>query len=274
MKKIHQSPILFSFFFVLGIVLIHKIPVFALFEALGFTKTESDLIDKIILNGIIIVITVFLIKKLDLDSYAGLDFRTWQNPHFYPIMILYLLIFTNGFRAFTTIKANENIVIFVVGLFLLKSITIGVLEEIVFRGLIQSIIVRHVQNEKKNIFMGVVLASVIFGLAHIINLDNPNYTFQGVISQIFAATCLGTLFGTILLRTRNIYPIILIHSLISFFSLIGTLFPNYFVSDSRVQTSTETVVSLIFTGVLFGSAFIIAVFLMKNFKVEKENVNF
>lgn len=265
MKKIIQSPILFSICFVLCIVLVHKIPVYAFFEYLGYPKIKSELIDKIILNIIIIIISVIIIKKENLNLYAGLNYKTWKAPQLYLILIIYLLIFTNGFRAFITIYSNENILTTLVGLFLLKSLTIGILEELVFRGVIQSIIVRKFESQKKNVLTGVVLASLIFGIVHLINIGNDGYTIQGVISQVFAATCLGSLFGAILLRTKNVYPIMFVHFLISFFSLIGTLFPDNFSNKIvHTQTLNEIIFSLLFTVILFGSAFVVAYFLLKN----------
>lgn len=269
MKKIAQSPILFSICFVLCIILIHKIPIYVFFEHIGCTKIKSELIDKIVLNIIVIIVSVIIIKKQNLSAYAGLKYKKWQLPQLYLILIIYLLIFTNGFNAFLTIKSNENILTLTVGLFLLKSLTVGILEEIVFRGVIQSIIVQKFENQKKNVFGGVIIASLIFGIAHLINIGNDGYTVKGVISQVFAATCLGSLFGAILLRTKNVYPIMFVHFLISFFSLIGTLFPENFPNKNvHTQTLPEIIFSLLLTIILFGSAFIIAFYLLKNYNSE------
>ncbi|MEE9440100.1 MAG: CPBP family glutamic-type intramembrane protease [Saprospiraceae bacterium] len=111
----------------------------------------------------------------------------------------------------------------------------------------------------------------LFGVAHIINIGQDYITFNSTIRQIFAATCLGALFGSVLLRTRNIYPIILIHTAISFFSLIGTLFPEYFPDKLQIEKSTsDLIASSIFVILLYGSALGVALLILRNkIKIEE-----
>lgn len=71
-----------------------------------------------------------------------------------------------------------------------------ILEEVLFRGAIQGYLMR-----KYNPAVGIVLASIIFGLIHM----NP--------IQIFYATCLGLVFGWIYYRTRSLMPVVIGHVL-------------------------------------------------------------
>lgn len=71
-----------------------------------------------------------------------------------------------------------------------------ILEEVLFRGAIQGYLMR-----KYNPVVGIVVASVIFGVIH----KNP--------IQIFYATCLGLVFGWMYYRTCSLMPVVIGHVL-------------------------------------------------------------
>jgi len=255
--------IVFSILVVIVIVVIHQIPIYLLLQKFGIAEDIANLIDKITLNIIVIVLAIRLINKRGLWEISGLSPKVVKSPYLYIVLLFYLLVFTGGFSSVKLIPTHQlsSLLVFV---FLIKSITVGVLEEVVFRGLIQGSIINNFGGKRKGIVISVLLSSIIFGIAHIINIGENYINFNGVIRQVFAATCLGTLFGVVLLRTKNIYPIIFIHSAISFFSLIGTLFPEYFPEKVLGEKSaSELIASSVFVILLFGSAFVIAMFLIR-----------
>lgn len=255
--------IVFSILVIIVIVIIHQIPIYLLMQNLGMAENIANLIDKITLNLIVVVLAILLIKKRGLWKVSGLSYKVIKSPYLYIILLFYLFIFTGGFNSIKLIPAHRLSSLLVL-IFLIKSVTVGFLEEVVFRGLIQGSIIKDFGNTKRGIVFSVVLSGIIFGIAHIINIGEIYIDLNGVIRQVFAATCLGTLFGVVLLRTRNIYPIIFIHSAISFFSLIGTLFPEYFPEKIYGEKSvSELIASTVFFILLFGSAFIIAMFLIR-----------
>jgi len=263
MSLVKYKSIVFSILAIIAIVVIHQIPIYLLLQNFGMAEDVANLIDKIILNVIVIVLTIILIKKKGLWIISGLSPLIIKSPYLYIILLFYLFIFTGGFSSIKLIPTHQLSSLLVL-VFLIKSITVGVLEEVVFRGLIQGSMIKDFGTKRKGIVVSVVLSSIIFGIAHIINIGENYINFNGVIRQVFAATCLGTLFGVVLLRTRNIYPIIFIHSAISFFSLIGTLFPEYFPEKVYGEKSaSELIVSSVFVILIFGSAFLIAMFLVR-----------
>jgi len=263
MSLVKYKSIVFSILAIIAIVVIHQIPIYLLLQNFGMAEDVANLIDKIILNVIVIVLTIILIKKKGLWIISGLSPLIIKSPYLYIILLFYLFIFTGGFSSIKLIPTHQLSSLLVL-VFLIKSITVGVLEEVVFRGLIQGSMIKDFETKRKGIVVSGVLSSIIFGIAHIINIGENYINFNGVIRQVFAATCLGTLFGVVLLRTRNIYPIIFIHSAISFFSLLGTLFPEYFPEKVYGEKSaSELIVSSVFVILIFGSAFLIAMFLVR-----------
>jgi len=256
----------YSILIILLIVLLHRIPLYYLFENIGLSDSVADLLDKIILNLIVIFFAINEIIRLNLWTKAGLSFKKMHDPHLYLILLFYLFIFTGGFSILKIID-SKDLVSAIVGLFLIKSITVGILEEVVFRGLIQSKIIESYEGQKNGIIKGVLISAFLFGIAHLVNIGQDYISIDGIIRQIFAAFCLGSLFGVILLRTKNVYPIIITHFAISFFSLLGTLFPEYFPDEMQTEkTYFETIATLVFTVVVFGSALLIAFYLFKNYK--------
>jgi len=260
-SKIRQNPIIYSICFVLLVIIIHQIPLYRIFENLGLQSIIANLLDKILLNLVVIIIALKEIKKKKLFEFSGLSLKKIKNRYLYLILVFYLFIFTGGFSTIRLLT-QDDLLTFVVLTFLIKSISVGFLEEIVFRSLIQG---SFMNKKKYGVYMSVFISALIFAFAHIINIQYDYISISSVASQIFAAFCLGSLFGAILIRTKNIYPIILIHSAISFFSLLGTLFPEYFPDEVKLDKSTpEIIASIIFSIVLFGSAFLIAYFILKN----------
>ncbi len=264
MRYVREYPVICSVGFVLMVIAIHQIPVYRLLEHAGMEAAMADLTDKIILNLLVTGIALYIIFAAGLTSSAGLHISRMQSPRVYLVLLPYLLIFTAGFSSLRLIPSADLYTV-ITAVFLLKSLTVGILEEVVFRGLIQSMILQRDIAAGKNILPGFITAAIIFGGAHIINLDDPHFSPGSVLSQIFAATCLGALFGAVLLRTRNIYPVIFIHFLISFSTLIGTLFPQYFPEKiaGAEESVSNMIASVIFTVLLFGSALLVALRLLK-----------
>lgn len=92
-------------------------------------------------------------------------------------------------------------------------------EEITFRGMIVPNIMR-VYNRAKGIWLSLFISAAIFGLIHAANIlagADPGTTAF----QVFYAFALGMLFAAVLIRTGNIWPLIVCHGLIDTFALMG-----------------------------------------------------
>ncbi len=82
-----------------------------------------------------------------------------------------------------------------------------ILEELLFRGAIQGMLMRYF----KNPWVGILLASLSFGIIHI----NP--------IQVFYATCLGVGFGWVYYRTGSLLPAIVGHILNNSLAVVNGL---------------------------------------------------
>ncbi len=75
-------------------------------------------------------------------------------------------------------------------------------EEFLFRGLLQNLLSKSFQSE----WAGLIVASVIFGLSHILHAPFPNWKY------VFLATIAGFFYGRAWMKTGSLVPGVLIHA--------------------------------------------------------------
>jgi len=77
-------------------------------------------------------------------------------------------------------------------------------EEFLFRGLLQNLLSKTLKSE----WAGLIVASVIFGFAHIFHAPVPNWKY------VFLATIAGIFYGHAWMKTGSLVPGVLIHALV------------------------------------------------------------
>ena len=77
-------------------------------------------------------------------------------------------------------------------------------EEFLFRGLLQNLLSRTFKNE----WAGLIAASAIFGLSHILHAPYPNWKY------VLLATIAGLFYGHVWMKTRSLVPGTLVHALV------------------------------------------------------------
>lgn len=96
-------------------------------------------------------------------------------------------------------------------LFILECLSIGLMEELLFRGLLQDTIGQLFKDKPRGRIWTVLLTSALFGLIHLFNL----FSGAGVgatFMQVGYSLLLGAMLSAIILRTNNIYLCIIIHA--------------------------------------------------------------
>jgi len=94
------------------------------------------------------------------------------------------------------------------GLYVTSMICVGILEEVIFRGLLFRALC------EENLKRAVVISSVTFGFGHIVNLLNGAELIPTLL-QICYATAAGFLFTVMFLRSGSLIPCIVTHSVIN-----------------------------------------------------------
>ena len=104
---------------------------------------------------------------------------------------------------------------------ILSSIT----EEIVWRGVILSLLLKKYSENK-----AITISAFLFGCFHLFYLINPSVEYIWVISQSVWAIGFGYLYGTLFVRTNSLIPSLLIHYLVN--ALAGIWFAGLNNMDS------------------------------------------
>lgn len=168
--------------------------------------------EKIITAPLCVLMTVFLlfwIKRNDLLSKYGLAKMKVDHKKYLYYFPLLVLISTNLWGGFALRLSPVETVLYVVSM-----IGVGILEEVIFRGLLFKALCRD------NLKTAVVISSVTFGIGHIVNLLNGADVLPTLL-QIVYATAAGFLFTILFHRSGTLLPCIIAHSAINSLSAFG-----------------------------------------------------
>jgi len=160
-------------------------------------------------NIILILISYFFIKKNGLTKFAGIKGTNLKKWYLLIFPLIYLVLL----NVFLMDDVNTDFLFPNILILLIYSISIGFSEELSIRGFLQSHLINHFGKTKKNIVLSIFASALFFGFIHLMNFDKGMY---GELSQICFATFIGVMFGVLLVITKRIYPLIIIHTVIDF----------------------------------------------------------
>ncbi|MEZ4778578.1 MAG: CPBP family intramembrane glutamic endopeptidase [Flavobacteriaceae bacterium] len=160
-------------------------------------------------NLILILVSYFFIKKNELITIAGMSVTQLRKGYLLIFPLVYLVLLNALFLD----DLNTDLLLPNISFLFIYSISIGISEELSIRGFLQSHLIKQLGNTKRNIVLSIIASSLFFGLLHLINFNKGLY---GELSQVCFATFIGVMFGALLIITKRIYPLIIIHSIIDF----------------------------------------------------------
>ncbi|MFT4851538.1 MAG: membrane protease YdiL (CAAX protease family) [Sediminicola sp.] len=210
-------------------------------------------------NIILILVSYFFIKKNGLMKIAGIK-RTKLKKWYLLIFPFYLVII----NAIGMDDVNTDILIPNILTLLIYSISIGFAEELSIRGFLQSHLINHFGKTKKTVILSVGVAALFFGFIHLMKFDKGIY---GELSQISFATFIGVMFGILLVITKRIYPLIIIHAIIDFVAKLDA-------TGLPIKEKTHEIVSAesaFFIVLLSLPCLIYAIFLIKKYELIEKN---
>lgn len=179
----------------------------------GTTHYITAIINLILSFGIIMYIAS---NKL-LQYYS---LRAFPNPkkflYFIPLILLVSLNLIGGIKIVNTLDE--------ILWHILTMISVGFLEEIIFRGLLFKMMAKD--NEK----LAVIVTTITFGIGHVINLLNGADVIPTLV-QIIYAMAGGYLFVVVLIKCKSLWPCILTHIGINALSIFnaGNMVTMYIV---------------------------------------------
>ena len=210
-------------------------------EFLGFSLFEDDYLNKNSINTIVNVLLSFcyliFINANNIKNNIGLGehVKFKIHPIYFPL-IYAVLINLLSFEFEGKLQLNYLFVL------LIHMLSVGMVEELSFRGIIQNLFIDFFGKKRKGIIKSIVLSALLFALIHLINF---NKGLWGEIAQFSYALFIGLSFGVVLFITKRIYPLIIIHGLIDFASGIDRMgISNYTLEPSTLENSILVILLL------------------------------
>ena len=198
----------------------------------GASSNHARWIGDISVNLILCLFGLRIIFIRGLAEQAGLTLAKPERPWLLASLILLLAPMTGG-----VFEVNHSTVVLAdVTLLLVWAMSIGVFEELWMRGLLQSEWVLSLGGRKNSFLLATLVSAGAFGLLHLIRGSG---SAAAELNQVCLATILGVLFGALLIGTRRLYPIVIAHGLLDFFSGLDSITPNHQESTARVTSVPE-----------------------------------
>ena len=101
-----------------------------------------------------------------------------------------------------------------IALYAVLCLGVGFFEEMAFRGCIFTMLLQRRGKRQIDVFISIVLSSVIFGLVHLVNLFSGNV--GAVILQVGYSFLIGGMCSVILVKTKNIWYCVILHAVYNF----------------------------------------------------------
>lgn len=230
---------------VLLLLLAIKMPIAEWLRNTGHSEFVSNHVGGAIARFMIVAWAIFTIVRCRLIRINGIYTPLKISDFYVAIIPLSLLLWV----LYGKLDIYGNADLSSLTVFIVSALAISAAEELIFRGVILPILIRHL----KMVNGAIIISAILFGLVHYINLFKQPDNFYGVTSQVLFAISLGVVFGAIFLRTGNIFVVILLHLLFNLaFGGSTELDSSLSSSDGSAPASHGLVwPSLIFTLVFY-----------------------
>jgi membrane protease YdiL (CAAX protease family) len=173
--------------FFLSIVVIVTVKI--IINDLIFGLTSKHLINGLIDNGKIFLLGTFVVLLLSIYIYKPLNRLPLTRE-----IILWVLLF---------------------------NFSVAIIEEILLRALLLRIFEKIFVN---NILLSAIVASTIFGIAHIPGMINENILV--IIIRVIGTIAVGVSLSLIYIKTKNLWTVIILHFILNCFGTIIYYFSN------------------------------------------------
>lgn len=180
-------------------------------------KFGDSSIYMMISNIIITLLLVIFIKKYKLEEKYGLN----QMPknikkylYFMPMLILATVNFWGGFGV--SYKGAELVYASI------SMLLIGFIEEVIFRGLLLKAVEKN-----KGLKKAIIISAITFGIGHILNFVSQ--TNLETFMQVIYAIAFGFMFVFVFIKSKSLWPCIILHSIVDLTSKYGAQNINIYV---------------------------------------------
>jgi len=230
MKTAIKNPFVITTITLILFLGILKLPLSTVLEKFDLSGQQSDDIITLIKNLVILSLAIFAIKKLKLVELSGLSKHIKLQNKFLILIPLYLVVIGVLSLLGTDLSSISAIDFILLSLVMLS---VGFVEEFIFRGILQSVFLKKYGHRKNGILISIFLPAALFGGLHLVNIDMSNIAAS--IGQVVYAFFIGAAFGAILLKTNKLIPLAILHGFINIVFSINTLLDDTVVTGELEQ---------------------------------------
>lgn len=210
--------------YIITIVLVAlSVTAFVLFEAIHIDIISDDyeankLLTSVIYHlviGALLLWLIYLVGNTPYISWKGTTFKKllWCLPC--------LLVAIVNFPFASLITGEMSITrMDLMWLYIIYVISIALIEEIVFRGILLYLCLDYLRNAKYKYFFAALITTAIFALFHLTNLF-VGMGILDVLLQVGYTFLIGGMFAVMMLKTNNVWLCVIIHALFDFGGLLS-----------------------------------------------------
>lgn len=156
----------------------------------------------------------------DAGLAAGGDARSWLLM--LPVLIYAVIVYPLLFTGTIALNLRDPLLSALVAA---NGFSAGLMEEIVFRGLIFCALLKHWGRSRTGTARSLLLSAALFSLPHALNLFAGSDTLR-VCAQLVWAFLLGIAFGSLVLAGGSLWPVAFLHGLSNAFVHVNRLGAN------------------------------------------------
>lgn len=171
--------------------------------------SHAQFLKKIIGASVVIAVCIFIAKKRGLLVPGGFTQPNSKNYFLLIIPVLFPgLLFVSGMEFYCLNNAGFAILV------LFSIFMPALMEEVVFRGVMQGYLIQQKQRLSANTIC--IIVASLFALVHLFNLKYGETI--GVLQQVIAAFYIGLLLCVLMFRTNSVWMLGLTHTILNLFS--------------------------------------------------------
>lgn len=201
-------------FLAVSVLTAAELAAFYVFEINTGDSVANKLLKSIIPRIFIAFFALAFILLSGLKSIIKPDFRRLAKNLLWCIPCLLVVIANFPFTAIAdgTAKILRGDLIW---LYLLYSLSVGLTEEALFRGLVQETVKSRVEGRRGEKLITVLITSAIFGLFHLFNLFS-GADVGATLLQVGYSFLIGAMLSAVMLRTDDLWLCVILHSAFNF----------------------------------------------------------
>jgi len=243
-----ERPVLFSLAVMLVAFILTEIP---LNKALVFLDAQFARYVTILFEQFAMgLVVAWLLHRLGLLQAAGFTApRRWKQLWLcWPLAAITVVNFGSWIDGSLRLDAARS------GLWLAYTLVVlstGFFEEILFRGLALRLMLQRWGKTRRGIYAAVLVTSLLFGPAHLINLIQGRLAPLACLTQVAYALFFGVIFAACVLRNRSIWPMMLMHAAFDFGGSLRELAPGGWPPGATEISAGDALASVLVTLPLF-----------------------